>query len=80
MPHSFLSRHQQELTLEPVLIHASPRQRIELFDLPKAFYTKKDGHCDYYRDFADNVTYHHGCGNVYSNYGIDKGLGRALLI
>lgn len=42
-PDSFLRRLQQEVTLEPVLVHASPRQHIELFDFPKAFYSKKDG-------------------------------------
>ncbi|CAG9952822.1 unnamed protein product [Clonostachys rosea f. rosea IK726] len=78
-PHSFLRRLQQEVTLEPVLVHASSRQSVELFDFPKAFYSKKDGQYDYYRVFADDATYHHGHGNAYSNYGVDKESGCAVL-
>jgi phenol 2-monooxygenase len=78
-PDSFLRRLQQEVTLEPVLIHASPRQHVELFDFPKAFYSKKDGQYDYYRVFADDATYHHGHGHAYSNYEIDKESGCAVI-
>jgi phenol 2-monooxygenase len=78
-PDSFLRRLQQEVTLEPVLVHASPRQHVELFDFPKAFYSKKDGQYDYYRVFADDATYHHGHGYAYSNYEIDKESGCAVI-
>lgn len=77
---SLLHRLQQESTLEPILVHASSRQQVELLDFPRAFYSKKDGRHDYYRIFADDITYHHGHGNAYSNYGVNKELGRALLI
>ncbi|CAG9953965.1 unnamed protein product [Clonostachys rosea f. rosea IK726] len=62
-----------------VLVHASPRQHVELFDFPKAFYSKKDGQYDYYRVFADDATYHHGHGHAYSNYEIDKESGCAVI-
>ncbi|KAK7219095.1 hypothetical protein V2G26_007098 [Clonostachys chloroleuca] len=45
-PDSFLRRLQQEVSLEPVLVHASARQHLELFDFPKAFYSQKDGQYD----------------------------------
>lgn len=79
-PNSLLGRLQQEATLEPVLVHASSRQHVELFDFPRAFYSKEEGRYDYYRVFADDTTYHHGHGNAYSNYGVDKGSGGALLV
>lgn len=76
---SFLGRLQRESTLEPILIHASPRQKVELFDFPSIFFSR-GGRLDYYRVFSDDVTYHHGHGNAYSNYGMDRTLGRSLLI
>lgn len=79
-PESFLHRLQMESTLEPFLIHASPRQSVEMFNLPSAFYSKQKGRYDYYRVFADDVTYHHGHGNAYSIYGVGREAGRAVLI
>lgn len=50
-------------------------------DLPDVFIrlrsTKK---YDYYRVFADDSTYHHGHGNAYQGYDVDKETGCSVLL
>jgi phenol 2-monooxygenase (NADPH) len=69
--------------VQPILIHASPRREVELFDLPKAFYCSsraENGGFDYYRIFADDESYHQGHGHAYENYGIAKNRGLVVLV
>ena len=67
--------------IEVLLVHSSPRRSIELVDLPDVFVrvgpTKQ---YDYYRVFADDSTYHHGHGNAYRGYDVDKETGCSALL
>lgn len=77
--------------LQPILIHSSPRKRVEFLEMPKLFYerfvhtninssdsVKKE--YDYYRIFADDESYHHGHGKAYETYGIDQETGRLVVV
>lgn len=87
-PGSIWSRLLTKNILEPILVHASPRCSVELFDLPEVFYraagtaprAKAKKPYDYYRTFADDTSYHQGHGDAYALYGIDKNQGASLII
>lgn len=77
---SFWHRLLAEATVEPILVHASARRSVEMFDLHSVFYFREHEGYDYYRIFADDESYHHGHGHAYANYGVDPDKGRSVLI
>lgn len=79
-PNSFLSHLLGESTLEPILIYTSSRRNVELFSLPRVFYSREKDVYDYYRVFADDQSYHHGHGHAYKSYGIDPDMGQSVLV
>lgn len=68
--------------IEPILVHASPRQQIELTDVTRPFYCceSQSQQGDYHRVMADDVSYHHGHGRAYASYGVDKARGQSELV
>jgi phenol 2-monooxygenase (NADPH) len=77
--------------LSPMLVHSSARRDVEFLEMPKVFYTRsfqsstngdetRPHDLDYFRVFANDESYHHGHGNAYENYGVDKERGRMVLV
>ncbi|KAK5169329.1 uncharacterized protein LTR77_005304 [Saxophila tyrrhenica] len=67
--------------VEPILVHASSRDNVELADVPAPFYYRSNSNeRDYYRVFADDWSYHHGHGHAYGGYDVDRNQGLAVLV
>ena len=85
-PRSFLQRFTPPdkpaySVIDLLVIHSAPRTEIELLDLPDIFhpFDDKTGY-DYDKVFVDDESYHDGHGQAYKNYGVDKEVGRVVII
>lgn len=67
--------------VECLVVHASPRKETTIFDLPLIFrpFSPTEG-WDYGKVHVDDVSYHEGHGEAYKNYGIDPGVGCAVIV
>ena len=67
--------------IEILTIHSAPRASTELHDFHDIFhpYSKSDG-WDYWKIYADDISYHEGHGQAYENYGVDKKKGCAVIL
>ncbi|RHZ44844.1 putative FAD monooxygenase [Aspergillus thermomutatus] len=66
--------------LETLLLHASPRTKINLLDLPQIFHPFDDElGWDYWKTFADDDAYGPNSGKAYAGYGIDRNVGCLVL-
>jgi phenol 2-monooxygenase len=85
-PTSFIRRYTPtrqaiDSVIEILLVHSSPRTKIELLDLPEIFHpwSEHDG-WDYWKVFVDDLSYHEGHGEAYRNYGVDPKAGCAVIV
>lgn len=83
---SFISRFSPagkpiDSVIEILTIHRAPRALTELHDFHEIFhpYSKRDG-WDYWKIYADDISYHEGHGQAYENYGVDKKKGCAVIL
>jgi phenol 2-monooxygenase len=59
--------------IEVLTLHAGPRARVEFFDLHEIFHPfDEDAGWDYNKVFVDDVSYHEGFGDAYTNYGVSR--------
>ncbi|KFZ22777.1 hypothetical protein V502_02740 [Pseudogymnoascus sp. VKM F-4520 (FW-2644)] len=67
--------------IEILTIHSAPRASTELHDFHDIFhpYSERDG-WDYWKIYADDISYHEGHGQAYENYGVDKKKGCAVIL
>ncbi|KAL6233624.1 hypothetical protein BDW75DRAFT_184867 [Aspergillus navahoensis] len=71
---SVLTSGIQQMVIEPILVHMSPRTSVNLLDLPELFHPFDETlGWDYGKVFAD------GGGRAYAEYGIDEQTGCAVL-
>ncbi|KFY94209.1 hypothetical protein V500_03367 [Pseudogymnoascus sp. VKM F-4518 (FW-2643)] len=67
--------------IEILTIHSAPRASTELHDFHDIFhpYSERDG-WDYWKIYADDISYHEGHGQAYENYGVDKKKGCGVIL
>ncbi|KNG91250.1 FAD binding domain protein [Aspergillus nomiae NRRL 13137] len=66
---------------EAITIHSARRGDIELMDLPDVFHPWSDQYgWDYWRVYADDESYHDGCGEVYKRCGVDRDNGSVAVV
>ncbi|KAL4933011.1 FAD binding domain-containing protein [Aspergillus undulatus] len=70
----------KQLEIEVIMIHAGPRDSVNIMDLPEVFrpFDEELGY-DYGKVFADDGTYGRDCGGAYEQCGIDKAVGCLVL-
>lgn len=70
-----------DAVIEILTVHAAPRQATELHDFHDIFhpFSERDG-WDYWKIYADDISYHEGHGQAYENYGVDKKRGCAVIL
>ena len=85
-PKSFLRRYTRpdspiDSLIECLAVHSSPRKEVDIFHFPPIFrpFSPTDGH-DYSKICVDDESYHEGHGQAYRNYGIDPGMGCAVIL
>ncbi|KAK3381032.1 phenol 2-monooxygenase [Podospora didyma] len=76
-----LQKLRDDNVLQPLLIHASPQAKVEWDDFPIVFRPRdKRGVMNYWLILADTPSMHEITGDAYEKYGIDKGVGAAVLL
>ncbi|KAI9843805.1 MAG: hypothetical protein M1837_006065 [Sclerophora amabilis] len=68
--------------IEILTVHSAPRTAIELLDdLPDIYhpFSEREG-WDYWKVYADDVSYHEGHGKAYENYGVDPERGCLVVL
>ena len=85
-PTSFLQRfgpngQKSDFLIEVLLVHASPRESVEIFSIHKVFrpFRQSKG-WDYSKIFADDESYHNGHGQAYENYEVSKLKGLTVVV
>ena len=62
-----------DTVIELLTIHSAPRKEVELLDLPDVLHPfDEETGWDYDKVYVDDISYHHGHGEAYKNYGVDK--------
>ncbi|GAB1201127.1 hypothetical protein APSETT444_010514 [Aspergillus pseudonomiae] len=79
--HVLATFQQSHSSTEAITIHSARRGDIELMDLPDIFHpwSDQDG-WDYWRAYADDESYHDGCGEVDKRCGIDREDSRVVIV
>jgi phenol 2-monooxygenase len=67
--------------IEILTVHSAPRTSVELHDFPDIFhpFSEREG-WDYWKIYADDLSYHEGHGQAYDNYGVDKNNGCVVIL
>ncbi|KAI0311141.1 FAD binding domain-containing protein [Amylostereum chailletii] len=71
-----------DAAVECLAVLGSPRTAVESEEFSELFRPRKGkyGYRDYFKLFADDVTYHAGHGHVYEQYGIDPQVGCVVVV
>lgn len=77
----FTTFQQRYVGAEVIVIHSAKRADVELMDLPDVFHpwNEQDGY-NYWGVYADDESYHDGCGNVYQRCGIVRDDGCVVVV
>jgi phenol 2-monooxygenase len=67
--------------IEILTVHSAPRTSVELHGFPDIFhpFSEREG-WDYWKIYADDLSYHEGHGQAYDNYGVDKNNGCVVIL
>ncbi|KAH7143556.1 FAD binding domain-containing protein [Dactylonectria macrodidyma] len=85
-PSSFLNRFRPagsryDSVIEVLTVHAAKRADVDIFNFAEVLrpYDEVDG-WDYNKIFVDDESYHEGHGQLYENFGIDRGEGCVVIL